>query len=245
MFGKLPARFLFVIVVLVLFACSPKPKEVTSQPAVGMANPAAIYCEQAGNKYEIRTQPDGGQYGVCIFSDGSECPDFDYYEGKCKAGDYQVAPIPAQHPPRFEDQKYGFFIEADCGYSGWDNKVIFNCASEAGESFSLTVGYGWADEQIPPLDFGVDVGELQDGGTFKLLGQDITKKLLMDGDKVRLVAYGPNLEVGKLRLSIWLASPEGDTGQFEVTEDMQAKAETILSTFAFLNGEAPEVKVIP
>ena len=245
MFVKLSVKLWVGSALLILSACFPRTEPAAPMPAVGMANPAAVYCEETGNRNESRADPDGGEFGVCVFPDGSECPDFEYYEGRCKPGDYQVAPTPALHPPRYVDRKYGFIIEADCGYAGWGNKVVFNCASEAGEPFSLIIGYGWADEQIQSLDYEADIGEWRDDGAFKLLGQDVPQKILMVNNTVRLVAYGPNLEAGRLRLSIWLTAPQGGVGQFEATQEMRTKAETILSTFAFLDGSMPEVKVIP
>ena len=220
------------------------PTEIGGEPIIGMINPAPAYCQKNGNEYESRSAP-GGQYGVCVFPDKSECLDFDYYEGRCKPGDYLTVPTPYFHAPWFEDQKYGFRLEADCGFTGWGNKVIFSCATEAGDPFTLIVGYGWVDEQIPPLDFNADIRDFQESGTFKLLGQDIPKKILGVNGKVRQVAYGPNLEIGRLRLSMWLADAEGDPLQFEVTPEMQADAEKYISTFSLLNGERPEVKVIP
>ena len=53
-----------------------------------MANPASVYCEQQGGDLDIRTSGDGGQYGVCMFDDGSECDEWSFYEKKCKPGDY-------------------------------------------------------------------------------------------------------------------------------------------------------------
>jgi len=53
-----------------------------AKPSV--ANPAAVYCEKLGYKDEIRTDPKTkGQYGVCIFPDGSECEEWAFYRGKC------------------------------------------------------------------------------------------------------------------------------------------------------------------
>ena len=57
-------------------------------------NPAAVYCNDQGYKGDIRTDPTGGQYGVCIFPDGTECSDWDYYckcasdSNMCPPGDY-------------------------------------------------------------------------------------------------------------------------------------------------------------
>jgi len=51
--------------------------------AVGIANPASVYCEEQGYKLEIRNDEQGNQYGVCIFPDGSECDEWEYYRGEC------------------------------------------------------------------------------------------------------------------------------------------------------------------
>ena len=54
--------------------------------AKAMANPASEYCVGVGGTLEIRTQRDGGQYGVCVFSDGSECEEWALYNGDCQKG---------------------------------------------------------------------------------------------------------------------------------------------------------------
>lgn len=51
-----------------------------------IANPAAVYCSEQGGAYEIRTHEDGGQYGVCLFDDGSECDAWDFFRGDCSPG---------------------------------------------------------------------------------------------------------------------------------------------------------------
>ena len=48
-----------------------------------MPNPASVYCEQNGNKLEIRTAADGSQSGVCVFPDGSTCDEWAYFRGEC------------------------------------------------------------------------------------------------------------------------------------------------------------------
>ena len=51
-----------------------------------MPNPASVYCEQNGNKLEIRTAADGSQSGICVFPDGSTCDEWAYYRGECGPG---------------------------------------------------------------------------------------------------------------------------------------------------------------
>ncbi|MFH1220394.1 MAG: C1 family peptidase [Candidatus Eisenbacteria bacterium] len=50
--------------------------------AVGTANPAAVYCTELGYKYKIVSEPNG-QRGVCVFPDGSECDEWEFFEGTC------------------------------------------------------------------------------------------------------------------------------------------------------------------
>jgi len=52
-----------------------------------LANPASVYCVGQGGTLEIRTDSQGGQYGVCVFSDGSECEEWDYFNGECLPGE--------------------------------------------------------------------------------------------------------------------------------------------------------------
>ncbi len=54
--------------------------------SAGLPNPASVYCEEQGYTVEIRTAEDGGEYGVCIFSDGSECDEWAFYRGECAPG---------------------------------------------------------------------------------------------------------------------------------------------------------------
>jgi putative hemolysin len=69
--------------VLVLGACGDDDGE---QRDTGLPNPAAVFCEEQGGTVEIRTGEDGGQYGVCVFDDGSECDEWAYYRGECSPG---------------------------------------------------------------------------------------------------------------------------------------------------------------
>ena len=50
-----------------------------SMPAVGMANPASVFCEQQGGKSEVRKDEQGNEYGMCRLSDGSVVDEWDYY----------------------------------------------------------------------------------------------------------------------------------------------------------------------
>jgi len=47
--------------------------------AQAIPNPSAVYCEEQGYELDTRTDDEGNQYGVCVFPDGSECDQWDYF----------------------------------------------------------------------------------------------------------------------------------------------------------------------
>ena len=65
----------------------------TTEAPAGLANPASVYCEEQGYRLEMRTDADGGTYGVCIFLDGSECEEWAFYRGECQPGSAAEAPV--------------------------------------------------------------------------------------------------------------------------------------------------------
>lgn len=50
-----------------------------------IANPASVYCKEQGGKLEIKNNPDGSQYGVCILLNGQSCEEWSFFRSKvCK-----------------------------------------------------------------------------------------------------------------------------------------------------------------
>jgi putative hemolysin len=80
--------FTSMIILITLTACTglqletPEPA-ATDIPKACIPNPASVYCDQNGNKHEIRTAADGSQNGICVFPDGSECDEWAYFRGEC------------------------------------------------------------------------------------------------------------------------------------------------------------------
>jgi len=86
------------LVVLVLFIClltgcvtttpitvAPTSVPATPTEAVGLANPASVFCEEQGGRVDIRTES-RGEVGYCVFPDGSECEEWAFYRGECVPG---------------------------------------------------------------------------------------------------------------------------------------------------------------
>ena len=55
----------------------------SNEPEIGIASPASVYCAELGYEYKIITDSEGGQKGVCVFPDKSECDAWDFFKGKC------------------------------------------------------------------------------------------------------------------------------------------------------------------
>jgi putative hemolysin len=75
---------------LALAACNaPFSGSVAAPSPAGLANPASVHCQEQGGTHEIRQDGSGGTYGVCVFSDGSECEEWAFFNGECQPGMYQ------------------------------------------------------------------------------------------------------------------------------------------------------------
>ena len=70
-----------VIMEVTLAACQP----------VGVPCPASVYCKEQGGTLELHDSPAGGQYGVCVFPDGTECEEWTFFRGECLPGQLEHA----------------------------------------------------------------------------------------------------------------------------------------------------------
>lgn len=53
--------------------------------STGLANPAAVYCQEQGGTSKIVTAADGSQSGQCEFPDGKKCDEWQFFRTKvCK-----------------------------------------------------------------------------------------------------------------------------------------------------------------
>ncbi|OFV67360.1 MAG: protein containing DUF333 [Candidatus Syntrophoarchaeum caldarius] len=55
----------------------------SNETGIGLANPAAAYCNELGYEYKIITDNESGQRGICIFPDNTSCDAWDFFTGKC------------------------------------------------------------------------------------------------------------------------------------------------------------------
>ncbi len=105
--------FGLILAAVLLAACTSVQPE-TEQQEVGMPNPASVFCEENGGTLEMREDAAGGQYGVCIFPDGSECEEWAYFRGECSPGDSLVEEVePSAEPVTEQSVEPTIEIAAD------------------------------------------------------------------------------------------------------------------------------------
>ncbi len=72
-----------------VIGAEPTEAVIGAEPAeavIGMPNPASVHCEEHGGTLDMRDAEEG-QYGVCVFPDGSECDEWAFFRGECDPGD--------------------------------------------------------------------------------------------------------------------------------------------------------------
>ena len=61
-----------------------------AQPSPQLANPASQNCAARGGTLQIERRPDGGQFGVCVFTDNRQCEEWALFRGECPVGGLRV-----------------------------------------------------------------------------------------------------------------------------------------------------------
>ena len=201
-----------------------------NQPEVGMPNPASAYCEEQGGALEIRTDSSGGQIGICVFEDGSECEEWAFINGECQPGDHPKALL-----EEYLNLEYGFSIK----YPGdWEIEDEPNRLVLRQVAYYLFIGYRNSDEDVGPFRTGMPAGEFMEGGSVPFMGREINKRYLVLDDKIKVVEYGAGVEASDLRLYIWLDSTgAADYTSLDIPEEVIAAADAIVSSFTIVGGE--------
>jgi putative hemolysin len=204
------------LTLFVLTACASLPPTGTSQtlptfvpvstetPQANLPNPASVYCEEQGNRLEIRTAADGSQSGVCIFPDGSECDEWAYFRGECEpspapsetaiAGPTVIPTALPIDPAGYQSwwtythAVYGFSImlpedwvvEALTTSDPLMNDHALSLHSELGvENEGIRMSFRRVGEEALLWPTGVGQGEFIAHGTLEVAGQPARRMLLV------------------------------------------------------------------
>ena len=79
-----------------------------------MANPASVNCETIGGSTEIKKNADGGEYGMCTFTNGTSCEEWALYRG-------EGCTTTGQHR---HNNFYLFYSTGSARYPFWESRAI-------------------------------------------------------------------------------------------------------------------------
>lgn len=126
-----------------------KPGSPTPAP-IDMPNPAAVFCARQGGQSEIRQDASGGEYGVCVFADNSECEEWALFRGECQPGEHP-APTPTPQRIHFSPGSTSASVSGKLAAGGSDRWVL---AAQARQVMSVRLDP--ADGQAILIIWGVD-----------------------------------------------------------------------------------------
>ena len=203
-------------------------------PPQGLANPASVFCVEQGGQLELRTDAQGGQYGVCRFADGIECEEWAHFRGECAPA------APASNPtadmePTYSNAALGFALSAPANWSVRDSGEFVVLTSKVGEAlYALFLGVRPEGANEPVFRTGMPAGDFESGGSLPVFNQTVERRLLMLDGKVKVVAYGLARSGGK-EFVIYLdqvGTAEQPYETIDIPAAVQLEADAIVSSLS-------------
>jgi hypothetical protein len=205
-----------------------------------MPNPASVYCEARGYRLGTRTDANGGQYGVCVFPDLTECEEWAYFRGECQMGIDLTGRIEYTNP------QYGFAFRSPPDWAmeevqGPDNtmaghQVKLHIRPEAGREIELIISFKRAGEEQLIWPTGVGNGEFVDRGPAWLMAEPVKRNILMCEGQDMSVYYQQEGGVrrGDLEFAIILGYVGTCADGYAIPVEIQSQADAVVATFALL-----------
>ncbi|NMB66553.1 DUF333 domain-containing protein [Candidatus Woesearchaeota archaeon] len=75
--------FIILLIIYLINFIKPSNNNLKKNVQAQISNPASTNCIDIGGELEIRTDENGGQYGVCI-KNGKECEEWALFRGECE-----------------------------------------------------------------------------------------------------------------------------------------------------------------
>jgi hypothetical protein len=196
---------------------------------------------------DIRTDEAGGQFGICVFADGSECEEWAFFRGEC-------APAGASYlPDGAELQAFEYIDWQSYKNSAYELSLRFPPDWRAAEAtapddtmaghrvtltspdeplMALHIAFRDAseDQQITPT--GMAGGDLVERGTVPFAGEALTRQALIAEGKTVGVIYGGGGEIARGDRAFWIAlsyagSPLTDPG---LSPELERLADLIVTS---------------
>ena len=177
-----------------------------------MPNPSAVFCSERGHTYEIRKDEAGNDYGVCIFSSGTECDAWNFYRGECEAittplfpqptETIHLAPVETVNPDEmiYQDDEYrivvtypeGWALDVSTIRQDSEAHPLSKLLQFSRENWLLSVHYKFIGD-VTVISGGIGAGDIVEDGSISLLGQKVSVKKLVYADQTIMVWVGARL----------------------------------------------------
>ncbi len=200
--------------------------------SANLANPASVYCEQSGGRLDIRTDANGGQYGVCVFPGGFECDEWAFFRKECTPWQFGPAPGLAMQNS-YQNPSIGFSLGYPANWSIEEETAEYVRLSRDG--YTLFIGFWKTGTERPLFRSGMPSGNFYERGAFTIFGQAHQRRFLEEEGKIKLVDYGSDMSFGDLQLSAWLDAqdePPQTYRQRDIPLSIIQEAEAILASLA-------------
>lgn len=238
-----------ILAVSVLSACN-----MPAAAEANMPNPAAQFCEDRGYTYTIRSDSEGNQSGVCVFSPGDECDGWAYYRGDCEPGPFPTQPSadPTQVPsptatslPELETYRDDTF-RFELNYpAGWDLEAS-SLGNHTPQSALLQLSRGnWLLSihvkilgDVTITGGGLGAGDTQEFDPITILGSTIEGNSLVYQGKLKSIWYG--LETSDLEIYARLVdNSQADYSTVEIGDEIIAEIKGILESLIRVGAPLP------
>ncbi len=250
------------LILFILAACSaafpdgmiqtrPTPSPDAGEPPLaggtaqaGLPNPASVFCEQQGNRLEIRTAADGSQSGVCIFADGSECDEWAFFRGECTTSSQSAATaaVPSYSGwMEYQDANHGFkflyppdwTVELDLRVNSttYQHLIWLRPPDKPTSGVQMMIAFESMGENIGIQRTGIGAGDLVERGEVSFLGLPARRIALVLESKDMEIMYGSTgaFERGSLRFAISLAYIGME--RLGLTPELEQTADGIVTSF--------------
>ena len=216
------------------------PSQGDDAASAGMPNPASVYCEETGYKLDIRTDADGGQYGVCIFPNGSECEEWAFFREECQPA------VDMTGWTEYANLQYGFAFRMPPDWAleevqGPDNtmaghQVKLHIQPEAGRKIEMMISFKWVDEDRRISPTGVGNGEFVARGTTTLIGQAVNRNVLVCEGRDMSVYYQQEGSVrrGDLDFALILVYVGNCMDGYSIPAEIQSMVDAVVASFVLL-----------
>ena len=215
-----------------LAACSGMQSQTQPDPEnATMPNPASVFCEEQGGTPEIRADEEGGQVGICVFANGSECDEWAFYRGECTPDGPAAGPIETPenvyHPDAAAVESFDYEGWLSYTNTGSCNFTVrypmtwvleettdpadtmaghrINLRIPAEPAVVLFIAFRSADEDRQITPTGIGAGDLVPRGTIPFVGEPLSRQALVLNGKDIDILYGDGGEIVRGDHVFWIS----------------------------------------